>query len=168
MKRSASYWLQQLGLSPHIEGGAFREVYRSPLHIPRSALPETFASGRPVATSIYFLLTASGFSAFHRIRSDETWHFYEGETLLIHELTTTGKLVTHQLGRDPEQGEQFQCTITAGHWFAARLAPGGEYALCGCTVAPGFDFEDFELARRAELIQQYPQHETLITALTYP
>lgn len=166
MQKSAQYWIDTLRLTRHVEGGAFREVYRSALKIPRQALPDSFSGERHCMTSIYFLLTHDQFSAFHRIRSDETWHFYEGDPLLIHEIRENGQLINHLLGRHPEKGESFQCTIMAGSWFGSQVTPGGSYALSGCTVAPGFEFADFELADRETLCRQYPGHEKLITALT--
>lgn len=166
MRPPASYFIDKLGLTPHIEGGAFREIYRSELTIPRSALPLFFQGDRSASTSIYFLLAAGQFSAFHRIAADEGWHFYYGDPLLVYEITHGGRLIEHRLGQDPEKGECFQTIIKAGSWFASVPAPGSEYSLVGCTVAPGFDFEDFELARRESLTQMYPEYATLITQLT--
>jgi predicted cupin superfamily sugar epimerase len=122
--------------------------------------------GRNCSTSIYFLLQQDQFSAFHRIASDEIWHFYCGGTLIIYEIEQDGSLTEHVLGSDPERGETFQCVIKAGNWFASRPAAGSEYSLTGCTVSPGFDFSDFELANRSELVTTYPFYETLITSLT--
>jgi predicted cupin superfamily sugar epimerase len=156
--RTADYWIQKLQLSAHVEGGAFREVYRSPLTV----FPEGFDGERHYCTSIYFLLQQHQFSAFHKIKSDETWHFYYGDALIVYEIDQAGHLIEHRLGNDPEKDEHFQCVITAGNWFAARVADGGAYTLCGCTVSPGFDFADFELAKRDELLAQYPQHASLI------
>jgi predicted cupin superfamily sugar epimerase len=166
MRPSASYWIEKLGMTPHVEGGAFSEVYRSELIIPRSSLPLFFQGSRSASTSIYFLLSQGQFSAFHRIASDELWHFYYGDPLLVHEITHGGRMLEHRLGQDPEKGERFQTVIKAGSWFASAPAPGSEYALVGCTVAPGFDFEDFELAQRPALIQMYPEYAQVITRLT--
>ena len=166
MRPSASYWIDKLGLTPHVEGGAFGEVYRSELVIPRSSLPLFFQGARAASTSIYFLLSQGQFSAFHRIASDELWHFYYGDALLVYEITHGGRMVVHRLGQDAEKGESFQTVVKAGSWFASVPAPGSEYALVGCTVAPGFDFADFELARRRRLLDQYPEHAEIITRLT--
>jgi predicted cupin superfamily sugar epimerase len=168
MRPGASYWIQQLQLTQHVEGGAFREVYRSPLTIPRRSLPLLFQGDRNVSTSIYFLLSQGQFSAFHRIASDELWHFYFGDPLLIHEIGHNGLLTTHRLGSDPEKGDSFQAVVKAGSWFASVPAPGSEYALVGCTVAPGFDFADFELAAGQTLARQYPEHAEVIMALCHP
>jgi predicted cupin superfamily sugar epimerase len=162
----AAYWIQQLELRSHVEGGAFREVYRSDLTIAQKALPVFFQGPRNVSTSIYFLLASGQFSAFHRIASDEVWHFYFGDPLLIYEIGHAGVLTVHRLGPNIEKGEQFQLVIKAGSWFASVPAEDSEYALVGCTVAPGFDFAEFELADRATLAQQFPQHRGIIEALT--
>lgn len=165
-KRTADYWINRLNLSTHIEGGAFREIYRSPVMVPKPALPLSFSGSRSFCTSIYFLLKHNQFSAFHKIKSDEIWHFYYGDALLVYEINEWGQLQVHRLGNDPDKRESFQCVITAGNWFAARLAPGGDYALVGCTVAPGFDFADFELAKQQELIGLFPEHKEIIKELT--
>jgi predicted cupin superfamily sugar epimerase len=165
-RHDAAYWLEQLRLTPHVEGGAFREVYRSELVIPRHSLPLLFQGDRNASTHIYFMLLKGQFSAFHRIAADEVWHFYSGDPLLIHEITHSGRLVTHRLGSDPDEATSLVTVIHAGSWFASALADGAEYALVGCTVAPGFDFADFELAERDVLVNQYPEHMALIRRLT--
>jgi len=162
----AAYWIDKLQLTRHVEGVAFREIYRSELVIPRHSLPLFFQGDRPASTHIYFLLANGEFSAFHRIAADELWHFYSGDPLLVHEITHSGRLVTHRLGNDPEKGESFFAVIRGGSWFASTLANGGEYTLVGCTVAPGFDFSDFELAECEALAAQYPEHGELIRSLT--
>jgi predicted cupin superfamily sugar epimerase len=165
-KRTADYWINRLQLSTHIEGGAFREIYRSAVTAVQASLPPAFPGDRSFCTSIYFLLQHRQFSAFHKIKSDEIWHFYYGDALIVYEITPQGELVQHRLGNDPDKGESFQCVITAGNWFAARVADAGEYALVGCTVSPGFDFADFELASQKELTDQFPQHAMVIKELT--
>ena len=167
MRPDASYWLERLELTRHVEGGAFREVYRSELTLPRKSLPLFFQGDRNAATHIYFLLAAGQFSAFHRIAGDELWHFYFGDPLLVYEIGHNGRLTIHRLGNDPEKGDSFQTVIKAGSWFASAPAPDSEYALVGCTVAPGFDFADFELADKETLAGQYPEHAELIRRLTY-
>jgi hypothetical protein len=166
MRPSASHWIEKLELTTHVEGGAFREVYRSELSIPKTVLPLFFQGPRNASTSIYFLLSTGQFSAFHRIASDELWHFYYGDPLLVYEIGHNGRLQIHRLGSDLEKGESFQTVVRAGSWFASAPAPGSEYALVGCTVAPGFDFADFELANRATLSAQYPEHAELIKQFT--
>jgi predicted cupin superfamily sugar epimerase len=130
-------------------------------------LPERFRGNRCFSTGIYFLLEAHHFSAFHRIESDEMWHFYAGEALEIFVIDpASGNLNTIRLGNDPEKGETFQAVVPAGTWFASRPCAGSSYTLTGCTVAPGFDFEDFVMAERAELQALFPQHSALIQELT--
>lgn len=166
MRPSANYWIQKLQLTEHVEGGSFREIYRSPLNAAAANLPATFGGDRQYSTSIYFLLKQEQYSAFHRIKSDEVWHFYYGDPLVVYELDEAGNLTQHQLGNDPEKGQQFQCVIKAGNWFASRPQQGSEYSLVGCTVSPGFDFADFELAEQEPLAKEYPAHEALIRQLT--
>ena len=98
------------------------------------------------STAIYFLLQRGDFSAFHRIKSDECWHFYEGKTIIIHVINEAGEYAVIYLGRSIEKGEVYQAVVPAGAWFASEPGPGTDYALVGCTVAPGFDFRDFEMA----------------------
>ncbi len=166
MRASADYWIEKLALQKHVEGGYYKRTYCAGLLINQNQLPETFKGNRPVCTGIYFLLKKNQFSALHRIASDETWHFYHGNSLIIYEISPAGNLCEHILGADFEKGNQFQCTIKAGSWFGAEVQKGGEYTLAGCTVSPGFDFEDFELAGQALLLKQYPQHESIIKKLT--
>ena len=167
MLPSADYWIKHLHLQQHVEGGAFRETYRSAGHIGHAQLHAAFHGDRAYSTAIYFLLQHGQFSALHRIASDEVWHFYEGQALTIYELDTDGQLHKHQLGRNVEAGERFQLVIKAGSWFGSRCEVAGGYSLVGCTVAPGFDFADFELAARQTLTAVYPQHTNLIQELTY-
>ena len=162
MRYTAKYWIDKLELQHHVEGGSFNEVYRAPLIFH----PKGFDGPRNACTSIYFLLEQGQFSAFHKIRSDEVWHFYAGDSLVVFEINLNGELVTHRLGPDPAKQESFQCVIEAGSWFASRVADNGEYALVGCTVSPGFDFQDFELAERESLSHLYPTHRDLIHSLT--
>jgi predicted cupin superfamily sugar epimerase len=166
MRPNADYWIRQLQLTTHVEGGAFREVYRAELTVAQKALPVFFQGSRNISTSIYFLLASGQFSAFHRIASDELWHFYFGDPLLIYEIGHSGGLTIHRLGANIEKGESFQAVVKAGSWFASIPAPDSEYALVGCTVSPGFDFTEFELAEGEALTKQYPEHAALITSLT--
>ena len=167
MGKDAAYWIKNLDLTKHPEGGCFREIYRAGLTLAGQHLPSSFGGDRNCSTCIYFLLEGADFSAFHRIASDEIWHFYFGDPLLLYEIeTVTGHLVTHILGEDPERGEFFQAVIRAGNWFGSRVTDPNGYSLVGCTVSPGFDFEDFDLARRDSLSKEYPQYEDLIRSLT--
>lgn len=166
MIKSARYWIDNLSLIAHPEGGYYRETYRAELSIAREALPPQFTGPRLVSTAIYFLLDGENFSAFHRLRSDELWHFYSGSPIAVHVLAPDGGYSEIQLGSDPDAGEVWQAVVKAGHWFASRVRDPKSFALAGCTVAPGFDFADFELGKRAELVRLYPQHRCLIESLT--
>jgi predicted cupin superfamily sugar epimerase len=165
-KKDAAYWIRQLQLTSHVEGGYYKEVYRSQATTQTSQAAGGSQGTRSLATSIYFLLTMDQFSAFHRIYADELWHFYAGQTVLIYEIHPTGELLVHRLGPDPERGESLVVLIRAGHWFASRVDHGGSYGLVGCTVTPGFEFFDFQLGSRKELTALYPLHEALIASLT--
>ncbi|MBK5273987.1 MAG: cupin domain-containing protein [Desulfuromonadales bacterium] len=163
---NAAYWTRTLGLAQHPEGGWFAESYRAAESIPAAALPERFSGPRSFCTAIHFLLEQGDFSALHRLKSDEIWHFYAGEPLAVHVITPAGQHQQILLGSNPEQGERFQAMVPAGCWFGAEAT--GELSLVGCTVAPGFDFADFEMAAQGELTALFPQHAALIARLTRP
>ncbi|MEO6313869.1 MAG: cupin domain-containing protein [Chitinophagaceae bacterium] len=164
--KPAAYWISKLQLAQHVEGGSYSRTYSSPLILPLHQLPHQFNGARPVATAIYFLLENGQFSAMHRIASDKMWHFYYGDPLVIYEIDPAGNLAEQLLGSNPEKNENFQCVVKAGSWFGSRIKQGGNYSLVGCTVSPGFDFEDFEMGRRSVLTTLYPQHGDIITMLT--
>jgi predicted cupin superfamily sugar epimerase len=166
MLKDAQHWIEKLNLTPHPEGGYFRQTYRSNLIVKKEALPPNFTGPRSASTAIYFLLDGENFSAFHRIRSDELWHFYAGDSLEIHVIDPDGSYSRLLLGNNPDAGENFQAVVKAGCWFASRVQNPKSFALVGCTVAPGFDFEDFELAQRSALARLFPQHKSLIEILT--
>jgi predicted cupin superfamily sugar epimerase len=166
LDKNAQYWINHLGLSPHPEGGYYRVTYKSELTIVRSALPSGFQGDRSASTAIYFLLEGRDFSALHRIASDELWHFYAGSALMVYVIDPEGRYSELHLGDGSDDGEVFQATVKAGCWFASRLKGAAGFALVGCTVAPGFDFADFELATRSQLIRTYPAHQRLIEELT--
>ena len=157
--------IQRFDLLPHPEGGYYKETYRSKEHISKEALPERFGGERSFSTAIYFLLEEGNFSALHRIQSDECWHFYAGDPLLVHIIRPDGAWETITLGRDVEAGNYFQYVVPAGCWFASEPAPGSAFCLVGCTVAPGFDFADFEMAKAADLLSAFPQHGPMINRL---
>ncbi len=166
--RNAGYWMDKLHLEPHPEGGFFRQTYQADLALPQASLPSVFKGDRRVSTAIYFLLQDEDFSAFHRLASDEMWHFYAGDSLEVHIIEEYGQHSVIAIGEDADHGEQFQAVVPAGCWFASCLARPHGFALVGCTVAPGFDFADFEMANRAALVADYPQHRGLIERLTRP
>jgi predicted cupin superfamily sugar epimerase len=167
---TADLLIEMLELLPHPEGGFYRETYRAPGTIAAAALPGRFGGARAFSTAIYFLLRGDQFSALHRLRCDELWHFYVGAPLEVIEITGGGRLVVTRLGPELGAGEVPQAVVPAGHWFGARLAEPrpDAFALVGCTVAPGFDFADFEMARRDDMLAAHPRHESLIRALTRP
>ena len=163
---SAAYWIDHFALIRHPEGGWFRETYRSGETIPEAGLPVRFLGERSFSTAISFLLEPGDISALHRLKSDEVWHFYEGGPLTVHVITPDGKYKEILLGRDPEKGERFQAVVPAGCWFGAEPAGVAGFSLVGCTVAPGFDFSDFEMARCTELESLFPDHAALIRRMT--
>ncbi|MFY9644377.1 MAG: cupin domain-containing protein [Terriglobales bacterium] len=175
MIKDAAYWIHKLELQPHPEGGYYRQTYKADLVLPQASLPANFTGPRPAATAIDFLLERGNFSAFHRLRSDELWHFYLGDALLVHVIEPDGRYSKIELGSDFESGQTLQAVVKAGCWFASEVASqtlvaarhnSDPFALVACTVSPGFDFEDFELAERAQLAMSYPQHRELIGRLT--
>jgi len=166
MHPKASKYIKQLQLKKHPEGGYFREVYRSGEIILSIHLPKRYKSSRNFSTSIYFLLEGRQFSSFHLLQSDELWHFYDGSTVCLYIITKKGELLVKKLGRDKDC--ELQLTIEKQNWFAAEVEDKKSFALFGCTVSPGFDFDDFELGKREELIKKFSQHKTLITKLTKP
>ncbi|MEQ1800271.1 MAG: cupin domain-containing protein, partial [Lacibacter sp.] len=133
-------------LLPHPEGGYYSRTYESEELIAASALPERFDDDRLISTAIYFLLDGKNFSAFHRIKSDELWHFYTGDGLLIYVIHPDGRGEILKLGNDLINGFSFQQVVKAGCWFASKPITENGFSFAGCTVAPGFDFADFELA----------------------
>ena len=155
-----------LNLLPHPEGGFYKEVYRSNGSIPKQVLPNYFNGDRNYATSIYFLLSGQNFSAFHKINQDETWHFYQGDAIKIHMIHPDRKYTTQLLGLDLAAGIEPQFTVPAHVWFAAQVMQPNGYSLLGCQVSPGFDFADFNLAKRDELSAEFPQHTHIIKTYT--
>jgi predicted cupin superfamily sugar epimerase len=158
--------IDQLKLFPHPEGGWYSEVYRSDeiLHI--SSLPGRYKSPHCYSTSIYFMLENADFSAFHRISSDETWHFYLGSPVIIYCIFPDGSTTQIVIGNNLAQGQNPQYTIRRNCWFAAKNREDASFSLVGCTVAPGFEFTDFVLGQRQNLTDLYPQHAILISELT--
>lgn len=153
-------------MQSHPEGGYFAESYRSGETVAASALPDRFAGDRVFSTAIYFLLESHHISALHRIQADEVWHFYAGGPLGVFVIDLVGELSVIHLGPDLANGQVFQAVVPAGCWFGSKPAPGTTFSLVGCTVAPGFDFADFEMADRATLLAEFPQHRAVIEQLT--
>jgi len=164
----AAYWVERLGLVPHPEGGYYREIYRSSLKLPAHALGGPYTGPRCTATAIYFLLPGKQVSSLHRLASDEIWCFFCGSSLTLHIIDSQGEYERRRLGACIDQGQSFQVVVPRGVWFGATVDDPTRYSLVGCIVAPGFDFSDFELGRRGELLMTYPQHAEIITRLTRP
>jgi predicted cupin superfamily sugar epimerase len=164
---SAKELIALLGLRPlPVEGGYFRETYRSADRLPAAALPARYGADKSAATAIYYLLTPDTFSALHRLPTDEVYHFYLGDPVEMLQLWPdgTGRVVT--LGQDLKAGQLVQTVVPRGVWQGSRLRPGGAYALLGTTMAPGFEFADYEAGDREELVIQYPVFASRIQGLT--
>ena len=158
---------QMFGLKPlPEEGGFFVESYRSDEKLPGRYLPERYSDDRCFGTAIYFLLTATAFSALHKLRSDEIYHFYLGDPVqaLLLRQGGSGEVVT--IGTDLYCGMRPQMLVPRCTWQGLRLRPGGQFALMGTTVAPGFEFSDFKLANRESLLKNYPSFSDMIRELT--
>ena len=159
--------IQDLNLQPHPEGGYFKETYRSVGDIGPESLGNDYSGNRNYSTCIYFLLTSDTFSAFHKINQDEIWHFYYGSPVKIHMISEEGEYSNVTIGRDFSKVERPQFVVPGHSWFAATVVNNNDYTLVGCTVSPGFDFRDFVLPKRKELISKFPQHQNVITKLTH-
>ncbi len=159
--------IEKLNLQPHPkEGGYFRETYRSSITIPGDSLPDEYKHDKSACTAIYFLITPGSFSAMHRVKTDEIFHFYSGDAIEMLQLHPDGTHSIITIGSDFSAGEIPQVVVPAGVWQGSRLKPGGRYALLGTTVAPGFDYDDYEDGIRDELIAKYPKCEEMIMGLT--
>ena len=163
---TAQELIRAFELSPHPEGGFFKQTYRSSEGILGENLPDRFSGDRAYSTAIYYLLSEGQVSKLHRIKSDEIWHFYLGGSLIVAGIDEAGKPYEVKLGQNIAQGEKLQYVVKAGHWFGAYLAPGSAFSFVGCTVSPGFEYEDFEFGDRAQLLSQFPAASKLIEALT--
>lgn len=164
MKPKVGEIVETLGLQPHPEGGFYTEVYRSDGIIDTDE--DGFPDGRHFCTSIYYLLESGDKSHFHRIKSDEVWHHYEGSSITIHMITQAGSYRKMHIGKILQEGQKPQKIVPANCWFGVMVDEPDSYTLCGCTVSPGFDFDDFEMADRSSLLKKYPGHEAIIKQLT--
>jgi uncharacterized protein len=164
---TAEELIRHLGLQPHpMEGGFFRETYRAGDSWPAAALPTRYQAAHSASTAIYYLLTPSTFSAMHRLQSDEIFHFYLGDPVRMLQLEPNGAGRTIVLGSDVLAGQQVQAIVPRGIWQGSCLEPAGAFALLGCTVAPGFDYADYENGDRQNLVTQYPAFADMIRRLT--
>ena len=166
MDEQARFWIEELRLTAHPEGGYYRETYRSADRLPAGIPAGRQGGERACSTAIYYLLPSEEVSTLHRLRSDELMHFHTGSTFSIHVLQPDGAYRRIALGAEPGDGTVLQAVIPAGSWFGATVDEPRTFALIGCTVAPGFDFEDFEQARRVTLLERYPEQRSLIERLT--
>ncbi len=163
--KNAAYWIEKLEMIQHPEGGYFKETFRADEKTGAAQLPDRYSADRCISTSIYFLLTTESVSNFHRLNSDEIWHFHTGGAARIHIISPEGVHGYKDIGALLEDGQQLQVIIPRHSWFAAEVI-SEDYILVGCTVAPGFEFEDFELAQRSELSKQHPELGSLIERFT--
>ncbi|MSU79525.1 MAG: cupin domain-containing protein [Gemmataceae bacterium] len=164
---TAEELIRRLDLQPHPkEGGWFRETYRAAETLAQSSLPGRYPADRSASTAIYYLLTPTTFSALHRLRTDEVFHFYLGDPVRMLQLAPDGTERSIVLGNDIVNGQELQVIVPRDIWQGSMLEPGGRFALLGCTVAPGFDYADYEHGDRAELLARYPDHVELIRRLT--
>ena len=159
--RVAQKYLKVMGMEPHPEGGWYKEIYRSDLKIGREGLPEVFSGEKSALTSIYYLLTNDQVSRFHRIKSPEVWYFHDGMPLIIHSINNKG--IYKKVELSGSFNGQLQYTVEPGNWFAAEIKGSCGFALVSCAVAPGFDFEDFELADPEKLEESFPEHKEVIS-----
>ena len=160
------YWIKKLQLEQHPEGGYFKECYRSGTEILKDGLPSRYSGNRDAVTSIYFLLKENDVSKFHRLKSDEIWHFYTGSPVTIHIIHPEGTYQKITLGPQIDQNMSFQYAIEPNRWFGATVDDPSSFSLVGCTVAPGFNFNEFELAEQNSLLREFPEHEAIIRKLT--
>lgn len=160
--------IERLDLQPHPEGGYYREAFRAPTTVDHPGIPAGENRQRCGGSLIYYLLEAEDFSAFHRVRwTEEIWHFYAGAPVELHMIDADGRHSVRTI-HDSFGETEPTCVVPAGCWQAARLADTSGWALCGCTVAPGFEFADFQMPPRSELLQRFGQHAAVIEALTRP
>lgn len=166
MNNTAEKWIKSLKLIPHPEGGYYRETYRSEESCSVKNLPPGYSGDRNFSTAIFYLLEKNQISKFHRLKSDEIFHFYDGDGMIFRIINNAGNLTERKLGINYKEGQIPQILMKAGEWFGAELINPGTYCLAGCTVSPGFHFDDFELGDRDELLEMFPQHSKIIKQLT--
>ncbi len=164
--QNADYWIQRLNLQKHREGGYFIRKYQSPIILVEDFLPKEYSGARYCSTAIYFLLPGSEVSVFHRLLSDEIWFFHAGSSATIHLIDSDGYFLTKKIGLNLEENEDPMVHIPANSWFAAEVNNPDEYTLVSCTVSPGFEYSDFELAKRIDLLKSYPNYTEIIQRFT--
>jgi uncharacterized protein len=160
-------WVTKLGLTPHPEGGYYKNTYGSTELISDSELSVNFDGQRKLYTSIYFLLTSENVSHFHRLKSDEVWYFHGGSSLTVHVIHENGEYQEMKLGLNLDEGEVPQVLVKKNSIFGSSVKENNTFSLVGCMVSPGFEFKDFELFTQSDLLQKYPQHKEIIMKLAY-
>lgn len=160
------YWIKNLELSPHPEGGYYKEIYTSGIVLKNEILPQVYDGDRKLTTSIYYLLRSGEISYFHQLKSDEIWYFHCGSSLKISSISRYGELSTEMLGIDAKKGEKPQIIIPAGTIFGAEVVRENSYTLLSCMVSPGFELNDFKLFTRKELLERYTQYSDIINKLS--
>ena len=166
MEDKSQFYIEALKLEPHPEGGFFSEIYKSDETINSQCLPARYNGLRSFSTSIYFLLKEDQISYLHKLKSDELWHFYDGCATKLYIIDEKGNLSNIVLGRNLAEGEILQVVIKRNYWFCAEITDKLSFSLVGCTVSPGFEFDDFEIGKRDELLTRFPQHNDLIKKFT--
>lgn len=162
---TAEYFVKNLNMTAHPEGGFYKETFASTENISDKDLDVNFEGSRMLWTSIYFLLRDGEVSNFHRLKSDEMWYYHSGSPLTIYIISPEGKLTAEQLGLNIENGEKPQVLVPKDYIFGSAMNNEG-YALVGCNVSPGFEFIDFELFERSFLMEKYPEYKEVILKLT--
>lgn len=155
-KTKAEHWIEVLGLEEHPEGGYYKETYRK----------EVEYEGRSLATNIFYLLPSGRVSKFHRLQCDEIWYYHYGSPLIFYFFTPDNKFEKHTLGLDPDKGEELSLLVPAKTIFGAEVQKTESFTLVSCNMSPGFHFEDFEMFEEKDLVEQFPQHKSIIRKLT--
>lgn len=166
MKRAADDYIAQLGMTAHTEGGYFKELYKNNYSISVKELAPGCERERSLSSTIYYLLKSGQVSRFHRLLSDEVWFYHAGSPLRIYMIDSQGVLTTVKLGLAINEGESPQIVVPANTIFGADVVDDDSFSLVSCMVSPGFDYRDFLLYTREELIKQYPEHSIIITKLS--
>lgn len=161
------YYVSKLGLTPHREGGYYKETFHSTEMTSDQELTVNFEGKRKLYTSIYFLLTSKDISHFHRLKSDELWYYHAGSPLTIHIIDEKGEYKDIKLGLNLDNGEVPQALVPKNSIFGSSVMDEDTFSLVGCMVSPGFEYKDFELFTQSELLLKYPQHKDIIRKMAY-
>lgn len=166
--KTAQYWIDKLQLETHTEGGFMRETYRSPMHEASMVYCEGHPKGKPFSNHLYYMLQAGQYSAWIATRIDESWNYFEGTSaMVVHMIDAEGKYSRVKLGKDPDQGQQFQVCIPAGTWYAAHAESFTGFSLIGVSCSPAFGDGDLLIGYRKKLLKLFPQHFQLVNRFAY-